>query len=196
MPASEFAQKQVGIMAGITDVVKDCCPTQFAGVIDDDIAKTKDSLGNTGGNCNVLNLAEWNIASGAGDQTGINLDFRVGQSVADHVSPQVVKSGNQQERQRQRYRDIGWHRYQGQQENEANGPNHRQRVSEFNENQSGPHGEYCLLEIFRLARALGHAPLRARDPGCFRIVCRRTATRAKTHAGSYICTTVGTMHSD
>ena len=90
-------------MAGITDVVKYCGPTQFAGIVDDDVAKTEDSLGDTGGNRNVLDLAEWNIASGAGDQTGINLDLRVGESVANHISPQVVKSGNQQERQRQRY---------------------------------------------------------------------------------------------
>ena len=94
MPASEFAQKQVGVVAGLTDVVKDCCPTQFAGIVDDDVAETEDSLGNTGGNRNVLDLAKWNIAGCAGDETGINLDFRVSQSVANHVSPQVVKSGN------------------------------------------------------------------------------------------------------
>lgn len=103
VPASEFAQKQVGIVAGVTDIVKDRGSTQFAGIVDDDVAKTEDSLRNTGGNRNVLNLAEWDIAGRAGDQTGINLDFRVGQCVANHVSPQVVKGWNQKERQRQRY---------------------------------------------------------------------------------------------
>lgn len=103
MPASEFAQKQVGVVAGITDVVKDCCPTHFAGIVDDDIAKTEDSLRNTGRDRNVLNLAEWNIAGRAGYQARVNFDFRVGQSVANHVSPEVVKGGNQEERQCEGY---------------------------------------------------------------------------------------------
>src|SRR6266850_4891122 len=105
MPASEFAQKQVGVVAWIADVVKHCCPTQFAGIVDDDVAKTEDSLRNTGGNRYVLNLAKRNVAGRAGYQASIDFYFRVGQSVANHVSAQVVISGNQKQRQRQRYGD-------------------------------------------------------------------------------------------
>ena len=94
MPASEFAQKQVGIVAGIADVVENRGSAHFAGIVDDDIAKTKDSLRNTGGNRNVLDLAEGNVAGGAGYQTGIKFDFRVGEGVANHISPQMVKGGN------------------------------------------------------------------------------------------------------
>lgn len=103
MPASEFAQKQVGVVAGIADVVKNRRSTQFAGIVDDDIAKTENSLRNTRRDGNVLNFAEWKITGRAGNQAGINFDFRVGEGVANHVSPQVVKGRNQQERQRQRY---------------------------------------------------------------------------------------------
>lgn len=94
MPASEFAQKQVGVVAGIADVVKNGSSAQFAGIVNDNVAKTENSLGNTGRNRNVLNLAKGDIAGRAGDQTGINFDFRVGERVADHVSPQVVISRN------------------------------------------------------------------------------------------------------
>ena len=106
MPASEFAQKQVGVMARIADVVQNCRATQLAGIVNNQIAKAEQSLRNTGGNGDILNLAEGNIASGARYQTGINFDFRVGQSVANHVSSQVVIGGNQQQREGQQDRDV------------------------------------------------------------------------------------------
>ena len=67
MPASKFAQKQVGVVAGGADVVKNGRSAEFAGIVDDDIAKTKDSLGNTGRNGHILNLAEGNISGSAGN---------------------------------------------------------------------------------------------------------------------------------
>ena len=90
-------------MARFTNVVKNRGSAQFAGVVDEHVAKTEDSLRNTGRNGDVLNLAEWNITGSAGDQTGINLNFSVSQRIPDHVSSQVVKGRNQKERQRQRY---------------------------------------------------------------------------------------------
>ena len=44
MPASEFPQKQIRMLAGIVDVMKNGGPTDFAGVIDYHITKAEDSL--------------------------------------------------------------------------------------------------------------------------------------------------------
>ena len=74
-PASEFAQKQVGVVARLADVMKDRCAAYLAGIVDQQIAKAEQSLGNTGGNRDVLNLGEWDVPSGARDQTRIDLNF-------------------------------------------------------------------------------------------------------------------------
>jgi len=78
MPASEFAQKQVGVVAGFADVVKDGRAAQLAGVVDDEIAKAQQSLGNAGRNGDVLNLAERNVSRGTCYQTGIHFQLRIG----------------------------------------------------------------------------------------------------------------------
>ena len=75
MPASEFAQKQVGVVTWTGDVVKDRGAAHFAGVVDDQIAKTEESLRNAGGNGDVLNFRERNVARRASDQASVNLDF-------------------------------------------------------------------------------------------------------------------------
>ena len=62
-------------MAGFADVMEDCRTADLARVVDQQIAEAEYSLRNTGGNCHVLNLAEGDIASGAGNQTGIDLNF-------------------------------------------------------------------------------------------------------------------------
>ena len=46
MPVPQLAQKQVGIVAGIVDVVDDGGAADFTGVVDYEIAETQDSLGN------------------------------------------------------------------------------------------------------------------------------------------------------
>lgn len=48
MPAPELAQKQVGIVGWIADVVQDYRAADLAGVVDDQIAKPKHALGNAG----------------------------------------------------------------------------------------------------------------------------------------------------
>ena len=63
--ASEFTQKKVGIMAGFADVVQHSGAAQLAGIVYQQIAKAEESLRNTGGNCDVLNLGEWDVASGS-----------------------------------------------------------------------------------------------------------------------------------
>ena len=45
MPVPELAQKQVGVMTRIVDVVDDGRATDFAGVVDHQIAEPQDSLG-------------------------------------------------------------------------------------------------------------------------------------------------------
>ena len=62
-------------MAGLADVVQDRSATNLAGVVYQQIAKPEYSLRNTGGNGDVLNLAEWDVASGAGNQTCVDLNF-------------------------------------------------------------------------------------------------------------------------
>ena len=46
MPASQFAQKQVGIVARTADVVHDYGSADLAGVVDDDVAKSHQALWN------------------------------------------------------------------------------------------------------------------------------------------------------
>ena len=57
MPASEFAQKKVGVVARLADVVHDDRAAEFAGVVDDDVAKTHESLWNRSLHSHVLNFA-------------------------------------------------------------------------------------------------------------------------------------------
>lgn len=57
MPASEFPQKEVGVVARMTDVVEDGCTAQFTCIIDDDIAEPEDALEYRSRHSNVLHLA-------------------------------------------------------------------------------------------------------------------------------------------
>ena len=57
MPASQFPQKKVGIMAWTADVVHDDRAADLAGVIDDDVAKPHQALGNAGRDSHILNFA-------------------------------------------------------------------------------------------------------------------------------------------
>jgi hypothetical protein len=57
MPASEFAQKKLGVMSRLADVVHDDRAANLTGVFDDDVAKAHESLGNAGRDGHVLNFA-------------------------------------------------------------------------------------------------------------------------------------------
>ena len=48
MPASEFSQKQVGVVARTVDVVHHCLTAKIAGIVDDDVAKTEQTLRDAG----------------------------------------------------------------------------------------------------------------------------------------------------
>lgn len=48
MPAPQFAQNQVGVVAGIVDISQNCRAADFTRVVDDDVAKAKYSLGDAG----------------------------------------------------------------------------------------------------------------------------------------------------
>ena len=73
MPAPELAQKQIGKMTWIADVMQDDGAADLAGVVDDQISKAKHALGNAGRHGDVLNLAEGNVAGGARDQASVDL---------------------------------------------------------------------------------------------------------------------------
>ena len=75
MRPSEFAQKQVGEVARLADVVKHGGAAQLAGVVDHQIAEAEQPLRNTGGDGDVLNFGEGYVARGARDQSGIDLHF-------------------------------------------------------------------------------------------------------------------------
>ena len=67
MPASQFPQKKVGIVAWAADVVQDDRTADFTGVVDDDVAEAHQALGNAGGDSHVLNFAERDVFGGACD---------------------------------------------------------------------------------------------------------------------------------
>ena len=75
MPASEFAQKKISVVAWLADVVHHDRAAEFAGVVDDDVAKTHQALRDRGLDCDVLNFAEWNVFGRASDEAGVNLEF-------------------------------------------------------------------------------------------------------------------------
>ena len=74
-PTSEFAQKEVSVVARLADVMQDGAAAQLAGIVYQQIAKAEYSLRNTGGNRDVLNLGERDVPGGARYQTRINLNF-------------------------------------------------------------------------------------------------------------------------
>ena len=75
MPAAELAQKQVGKMTGIADVMQDDRAADLAGVVDDQISKAKHALGNAGRHGDVLNLAEGNVPGRPSDQASVDFEF-------------------------------------------------------------------------------------------------------------------------
>ena len=89
-------------MAWTADVVHHYRTAKLAGVVDDDVAEAHQSLRNTGGDGHVLNFAQRNVFRRASDEAGVDLERCIRGGVANHVSPQVVIAGNQQQRQRER----------------------------------------------------------------------------------------------
>ena len=57
LPASEFAQKKVCVMPGVIDIVKNRCTAHFTRIVDDDVAKTQDTLRDACLDGDILNLA-------------------------------------------------------------------------------------------------------------------------------------------
>src|SRR5688572_26015240 len=86
--------------------------TGVARVVDNDVAEAEEALRNTRGNSHVLHLAQRNVAGGAGDQTGVDLQLSVGDRVTHHVSTHVVVAGNQRSEERRvgkECRSRWWH---------------------------------------------------------------------------------------
>ena len=94
-------------MAGTADIVHDDRAANFAGVVDDDVAESHQALRNGGGDGHVLDFAQRDIFGGACDQPRIDLEFGIGNRVANHVAPDVVVSRNQQKREREWNRNPG-----------------------------------------------------------------------------------------
>ena len=75
MPASQFTQKKVGVVAWTADVVHHDRAANLAGIVDDDVAKSHQSLRNAGGHSHVLDLAQRNVFRSAGDESSVDLEF-------------------------------------------------------------------------------------------------------------------------
>ena len=83
-------------MARLADVVHHDRAAELAGVVDDDVAKTHQALRDRGLDSDVLNFAQRDVFGGAGDEAGVDLEFRVSYRVLNHVAPDVVLSRTQQ----------------------------------------------------------------------------------------------------
>lgn len=88
-------------MPRVADVAHHYSAANLAGVVDDDVPKPKETLGNTGRNRDVLDFAQRDVSRGTSDEASVNFKLGIGQGVAHHVSFDVVVGGNQQERKRQ-----------------------------------------------------------------------------------------------
>src|SRR5689334_718025 len=192
MPASQFPQKKVGIVAGAADVVHDDRAAKLAGVIDDDVAKTHQALRDAGGDSHVLNFAQRDVFGGAADEAGIDLELGVGHRVLDHVSAQMVVRGNQQNREREQDRDPRGGAEPREEEYECQTGNDGESVAGFDEEHRRPNREDGLLEV-GIAVEIKGPRLHPGDSGCFRIVDRSPAIRAVTDTWGYVCST-GTRH--
>jgi hypothetical protein len=180
-------------MARTADVVHAYRTTNFAGVVDDDVAKTHEPLRNAGLDGYVLNFAQRDVFCGAGNQAGINLQLGIGNCVLNPVSPDVVIRGNQQQRERKRDRNPRRHSYPCEQKNQRYAAEDCQRVASFDEEHRGSDREDGLFQIL-IAVEFKRARLEASDSGRVRVAGRRTAVRTKTDAGSYVCSATGTCH--
>lgn len=60
-------------MAGIINIFEHKVPADFAGIVDDYVAKTQKPLRDARGNGHILDLAQRNVTRRPGDETGIDL---------------------------------------------------------------------------------------------------------------------------
>ena len=62
-------------MAWAADIVQHYRAANLAGVVDDDVAKSHQALRDAGRDSDILNFAQRNVFRGAGDQSGVDLEF-------------------------------------------------------------------------------------------------------------------------
>ena len=79
-------------MAWTADVVHHDRAANFAGIVDDDVAKSHQALRDGGGDGHVLDFTQGDVFGGARDQARIDLEFGIGHGVANHVPTDVVVS--------------------------------------------------------------------------------------------------------
>ncbi len=155
VPATEFAQEQFSVAARLGNVVEERLAADFVGVFDDEIAEAEDALRDGGGDGHVLNVAQGDVACLAGDESLIDLDLGVGQRVFDGVSPEMLESRDEQERERDEHGDgrgdvlSGKHR---EQDAQAGGGGGGGDVANADEEKRGAHTEDDPLRFVRVAR--------------------------------------------
>jgi hypothetical protein len=161
-------------MSRRADVVHHDRSTNFAGIVDNDVAETHDPLRNARGNGDVLDFAERNVASSARHQSPVDLEFGIGHCVTNHVSLEVVIGRNQKQRQRQQDGNVSRNADVRQQEHQRDTTKHRQSVTRFNKNHGWANGENNVLKIV-VVGAFQAISLHPGDASGFGIV-RRGAT--------------------
>ncbi len=182
MPLPQLPQNQIGVMTWIVDVVKHGRAAEFAGVVDNDITKAEDSLQYRSGNRYVLYFGKRNVSRRARNQTVIDFDFRVGQRVAHHVPFQVVISGNQQQTQRHRQRDVPGYvdeAHHGEKYSYEDGSNDGRGIPNLNEQHRWARGEDHALNIV-IGITRGWTRSLARDPRFFGIMRRQSTLIAES----------------
>lgn len=186
LPASEFPQKQVGVVSGIAYVVQRGDTTGVARIVDNQIAEAEKTLRNTGRDCNVLYFGKRNVSSGTRNQAGVDFDLRVCQRVPNHVPAKMVIGGNEKQRKSDWNRKINRRVYLREKDYQSNRKQGCDHVTNFNEDHCGAN---CKDNVFQVAISIyahWNVGLNARDPGEFGILCRRTTIRAKPLAGGDI----------
>ncbi len=170
MPARQLVQKQVRMMAGIVDVVKNNRAPDFAGVVDHDVTKTEDALENRGRDRDVLDFAKWNVARRARYQAIVNFDLRVSNCVANHIALEMVIRGNQKQAKRDRKREIPGNidsRNHRQENGEGDRADDGGGITELYKHQGRPCGKNDVLNVCFVIIACRRYSLWPRNPGFF-----------------------------
>src|SRR5687767_10483270 len=163
-PAAQLPQDEVGVAARFGDVAQDGRAGAVARVVHDDVAEAEQTLRDGGRDRDVLYVAQGDVARRPRDEAFVYLYLRVGQREAHRVALHVLVGRPEEERERQRERDVEGNqepRLPRQQRDEQHRAERGQRVTDLDEEERRADDEDgLLLRLFRRAR--GRLALRGR----------------------------------
>lgn len=203
MPATQFTQKQVCVVARVVYVSQNGRPAVLAGVVYDQIAVAEQALRDVGRNRHVLNITQRDVARRACDETFVNLYLGISQGVADHVALEMIVGRNQEQSERERQPNPPrngnpWNQCEeGRQQYSAEGCGD---VANLDEEYRGTRRKYRALDICRAFTARRRSwwwrniLWWTRDARRFRVDGGRTAASAEALARRDVSATIDTMH--